>query len=153
VPQIEYGDFYKFVVSLGDRAGLAAILAPRLFLREPFDLMIEASRLSQLTPAAQQIVLLRQTYLLRLLPVIPWFSFSLLMMGTSAIGVGLKKWYNRQSYPTERSGASGFARPIEQFVAAYEIQDASGVNLSFERGRKAVLNEPKLRRSVSIGAN
>jgi hypothetical protein len=97
VAQIEYGDFYKFVVSLGIALVLAAILAPWLFLREPFDLMIEASRLSQLTPAAQQIVLLRQTYLLRLLPVIPWFSFSLLIIGAGAISIGLKKWYNRQT--------------------------------------------------------
>jgi hypothetical protein len=46
---------------------LAAILVPWLFLREPFDLMIEASRLSRLTPVAQQIVLLRQANLLRIL--------------------------------------------------------------------------------------
>jgi hypothetical protein len=59
VAQIEYGDFYKFVVSLDIALVLAAILVPWLFLREPFDLMIEVSRLSQLTPAAQQIVLLR----------------------------------------------------------------------------------------------
>jgi hypothetical protein len=97
VAQIEYGDFYKFVVSLGIALVVAAILTPWLFLREPFDLMIEASRLSQLTPVAQQIVLLRQTYLLRLLPVIPWFSFSLLMMGAGAISIGLMKWYNRQT--------------------------------------------------------
>jgi len=97
VAQIEYGDFYKFVVSLGIALVLAAILAPWLFLREPFDLMIEASRLSRLTPAAQQVVLLRQTYLLRLLPVIPWFSFSLLAVGAGAISIGLKKWYDRQT--------------------------------------------------------
>ena len=67
--QIEYGDFYKFIVSLGIALVLAAILVPWLFLREPFDLMIEASRLSGLTPTAQQIVLLRQAHLLRLLPL------------------------------------------------------------------------------------
>lgn len=31
--QIEYGDFYKFVVSLGIALVLAAILVPWLFLR------------------------------------------------------------------------------------------------------------------------
>jgi hypothetical protein len=83
VPQIEYGDFYKFVVSLGIALVLAAILVPVpwLFLREPFDLMVEASRLGQLTPTAQHIVSVRQTYLFRLLPIVPWFSFSVLVMG------------------------------------------------------------------------
>jgi hypothetical protein len=36
VPQIEYGDFYKFVVSLGIALVFSAILVPWLFLRDPF---------------------------------------------------------------------------------------------------------------------
>jgi hypothetical protein len=96
VPQIEYGDFYKFVVSLGIALVLAAILVPWLFLREPFDLMVEASRLGQLTPTAQHILSLRQTYLLRLLPIVPWFSFSVLVMGVVTVVAGLTKWRKRQ---------------------------------------------------------
>jgi hypothetical protein len=96
VAQIEYGDFYKFVVSLGIALVLTAILVPWLFLREPFDLMTEASRLSQLTPTAQHIVSLRQANLLRLLPMIPWFSLFSLIVGSALVMIGLAKWYKRQ---------------------------------------------------------
>jgi hypothetical protein len=96
VAQIEYGDYYKFVVSLGIALVIAAILVPWLFLREPFDLMIEAARLSQLTPAAQRIVLLRQANLLRLLPMVPWFSCFSLIIGILLAFTGLAKWRERQ---------------------------------------------------------
>ena len=94
--QIEYGGFYKFIVSLGIALVLAAILVPWLFLREPFDLMIEASRLSGLTPTAQQIVLLRQAHLLRLLPMVPCFSLFSLSVGIVFVATGLAKWRKRQ---------------------------------------------------------
>jgi hypothetical protein len=93
---MEYGDFYKFVVSLGIALVLAAILVPWLFLREPFDLMIEASRLGLLTPAAQHIVSLRQAILLRLLPMVPWISCLLLAAGVGTVTAGITKWSKRQ---------------------------------------------------------
>jgi hypothetical protein len=96
VPQIEYGDFYKFVVSLGIALLLASIVTPWLFLREPFDLTTEATRLALLTPVAQKIISDRQAILVQLLPIVPWASLSFAIVGISFIATGLTKWRNRQ---------------------------------------------------------
>jgi hypothetical protein len=93
---MEYSDFYKFSVSLGIALLLAAVLAPWLFLREPFDLMVESSRLKLLTPIAQDVISLRQATLLRLVPFIPWVSGFLFVAGALTVTTGLRRWYKRQ---------------------------------------------------------
>lgn len=94
--QFEYSDFYKFVVSVGIAFVLAAILLPWLFFREPFDLMVETSRLGLLTPAAREIVLRRQSVVHLVLPLIPWISAISFSIGISMSVVGLWKWRGRQ---------------------------------------------------------
>ena len=96
MPRFEYGDFYKFCVSLGIALIAAAVLLPWLFLREPFDLMLEASKLALLTPTAQRVVIARQQILVGLLPKIPWISVALLVLGIAGAISGLALWYRRQ---------------------------------------------------------
>lgn len=72
--QLEYGDFYKFVASAGIALVAGAFAVPWLFLREPFDLAIETSKLKTLTPIAQGAVTLRQEIVADILPWLPWVS-------------------------------------------------------------------------------
>jgi len=98
---------------------LAAVLVPWLFLREPFDLIIEASRLSQLTPAAQQIVSRRQADLQLLLPIVPWFFLVSLISGTVLIIKGLAKWHERQVWrdTSEELGVEKQERELRSMTA------------------------------------
>jgi len=96
VPQIEYGDFYKFIVSIGIALMIAAVLLPWLFLREPFDLLLDSNQLARLTPSAQAIIIERQHFLARIIHLVPWFSGVLLVAGVSLATVGLSKWHRRQ---------------------------------------------------------
>jgi len=50
MPQLEYGDCYKFVASAGMALVAGAVAVPWLFLREPFDLTIASSKLQTLPP-------------------------------------------------------------------------------------------------------
>lgn len=94
--KLEYDNFYKFIASLG--IGLIAIAAFSfwLFFKEPFDLLIESSKLETLTPVAKEIILFRQNLILKALPVIQWGTMLLLIIGFFITALGMYLWYNKQ---------------------------------------------------------
>src|SRR5512141_175558 len=94
--QLEYGDFYKFVASAGIALVAGAFAVPWLFLREPFDLTIDASKLKTLTPIAQSAVMHRQLLVARVLPCLPWVSLVIAMLGLALAIWGLERWHTRQ---------------------------------------------------------
>jgi hypothetical protein len=96
MPQLDYGDFYKFVASAGIALIAGAVAVPWLFLREPFDLTIESSKLQTLTPLAQSVVTHRQALIAGMLPLIPWVSAGLAALGLALVVLGLLLWYSRQ---------------------------------------------------------
>ena len=57
--RFEFGDLYKFVVSLGVILVTLAVLGPWLFLREPFDLQVTQTELQGFTKRARQTILKR----------------------------------------------------------------------------------------------
>src|SRR5215469_5909843 len=96
MPEIDYGDFYKFLASVGIALIILAILTPWLFLREPFDLSIEAEHIKTLSPRAQDLVLKRQDMVSRIFPAIPAISCVLLVVGIVVTSIGLFHWHGRQ---------------------------------------------------------
>jgi len=94
--QLEYGDFYKFVASAGIALIAGAVAVPWLFLREPFDLAIDASKLKTLTPVAQSAVMHRQGIVAGILPFFPWVSGVLASLGLVLVIWGLLRWHKRQ---------------------------------------------------------
>jgi hypothetical protein len=95
--QLEYGDYYKFVASAGIALLAAAFFLPWMFLREPFDLAIEASKLALLTPEAQGIIRERQHLITISIEAIPYVSGCFGVLGFFMTGLGLRKWNERQS--------------------------------------------------------
>jgi len=94
--QLEYGDFYKFVASAGIALIAGALALPWLFLREPFDLTIDESKLKTLTPIARGAVMHRQQIVAGILPWLPWASVLLASLGFGLIICGLVMWSTRQ---------------------------------------------------------
>ena len=94
--QLEYGDFYKFVASAGIALVAGAFAVPWLFLREPFDLTIDESKLKTLTPIARGAVMHRQQIVAGILPWLPWASVLLASLGFVLIICGLVMWSTRQ---------------------------------------------------------
>ena len=72
--QLEYGDYYKFIASAGIALIAGAVIVPWMFLREPFDLAIEASKIALLTPDAQNIVHARQHLIATTISYLPLAS-------------------------------------------------------------------------------
>src|SRR5271169_4371307 len=130
--QLEYGDYYKFVASSGIALLVAALLLPWIFLREPFDLAIEASKIALLTPDAQNVVRERQHLIATIIDSIPYVSLFLGVVGLFVTGLGLVKWHERQSIRDkgEDLGVEKLNKELQQMspdeVKAKALEDLEG---------------------------
>lgn len=95
--QLEYGDYYKFIASAGIALIAGAVVVPWMFLREPFDLAIEASKIALLTPDAQNIIHTRQHLIAITINYLPLTSGLMAALGIVLTGFGLYPWHSRQS--------------------------------------------------------
>lgn len=97
IDKFDYSDLYKFLVSAGIVLIGLALLLPWIYLKEPFDIMIEQQKILLLTPQAQEIVNSRQNLLIYCYPLIPWVSGILLISGFVSVIYGLLKWFSKQA--------------------------------------------------------
>lgn len=95
--QLEYGDYYKFIASAGIALIAGAVVVPWMFLREPFDLAIEASKIPLLTQDSQTIIHARQHLIAVVIHALPQVSIGLSTLGVLLTGIGLIGWHSRQS--------------------------------------------------------
>jgi hypothetical protein len=68
-----------------------------MFLREPFDLAIEASKIALLTPDAQNIIHTRQHLIATTINYLSLASGLMATVGAALTGLGLYPWRSRQS--------------------------------------------------------
>src|ERR1044072_451502 len=92
---LEYDNYYKFLVSLG--IGLVALAAfvPWLFLKAPLDLLIKQEDIAAFTPVAQSIIQDRQNLVECIIDIIPWFSIISFTSGIVMIFYGAFLWRKR----------------------------------------------------------
>jgi hypothetical protein len=119
--QLEYGDLYKFVASAGIALVAGAFAVPWLFLREPFDLTIDASKLKTLTPVARDAVMHRQEIVAGILAWLPWASAVLAILGSVLIICGLAMWYRRQR--VRDRGEEAATKKAEQELQHMTVQE------------------------------
>jgi hypothetical protein len=138
--QIEYGDYYKFVASAGIALLVAAILLPWMFLREPFDLAIDAAKIAQLTPEAQNIVRERQHHVALSIHYIPPASCGLGVLGLLMISWGLIGWRGRQTIrdKSEELEVEKLSRELEQ-MSPSEVQAKAREDLESAEEQPAAL--------------
>ena len=101
--KFEFGDLYKFTVSLGVVLITISIMAPWLFLKEPFDLFRPASEINALSEIAKAIVVKRQNTVSFIVEFIPWFSSIGSVAGFIFICLGLKNWHRNQVHIDEQT--------------------------------------------------
>ncbi len=94
--RLEFGDFDKFLVSLGAVLLISSVAIPWLILREPFDLTIPVSQLDTFTPEAQSIVAHRQAFSAILIRAAPFVGAILFLLGCFCTARGLVGWRRRQ---------------------------------------------------------
>lgn len=100
--KVEFSDFYKFIASLGVVLLSFSLLLPWLFLRESFDTLISVEDISHLTPAAQELVTIRQTTALWFIQNIVAISISIAVVGFILLVLGIFLWVKKQKSLDEK---------------------------------------------------
>jgi hypothetical protein len=101
--KFEFGDLYKFTVSLGVVLITLSIVAPWLFLKEPFDLFRTQVEINSLSEVAKAAVVKRQNTVSFIVEFIPWFSSIGSIVGLIFIFLGLKSWHRNQVHIDEQT--------------------------------------------------
>ncbi|GAB2891099.1 hypothetical protein ACCI51_03055 [Microbulbifer echini] len=101
--KFEFGDLYKFTVSLGVVIVILSTLAPWLFLKEPFDLYRPETEIKALSDTAKAVVAKRQNAVSFIVEFIPWFSSIGFIFGSIFIYLGLKNWHSNQIHIDEQT--------------------------------------------------
>ncbi len=102
IDKVQYADYNRFLVSTGYVLVAVGILLPYFYLRENFDLQIEASKIQQLTPVARQIINEKHVFSLWLIKLIPWLSLSSIVAGLIFLFIGGSRWRKRQVLEDEK---------------------------------------------------
>jgi hypothetical protein len=100
--KLEFGDFYKFLVSLGSVLVALSMLLPWLFLRESFNALVGVSDISELTPSAQALVSHQQRSALWFVRNAPWISGGFAIVGVALLTLGLVLWWRKQTILDQR---------------------------------------------------
>jgi hypothetical protein len=116
--KFEFGDLYKFVVSLGVVLISLSVLAPWLFLKEPFDLFRTEVELRAVTEVARAAIIDRQQSVAFILRFIPWFSMIGSVCGIALIYLGLKRWHANQLLLDEQA-------KLEVAIKKQSLRDAT----------------------------
>lgn len=92
----EYGDLYRFIVSIGIILIASSVAIPWLFLNQPFHSEMSIIEIENLTNNAQRLIQIRQNSALWILQNILWLSLILAIMGVLIVFFGIFKWSQKQ---------------------------------------------------------
>ena len=92
----EYGDLYRFIVSIGILLIASSVAIPWLFLNQPFHSEMSLTEINNLTENAQRLIQIRQNSALWILQNFMWVSIILATLGVLTIIFGIFKWNQKQ---------------------------------------------------------
>lgn len=115
MPRLEFGQLYKFVVSLGFVLMAAAFVGPWAILRDQGALLISETELEGLTPQARAVLEAKQGHAQRIVEWYPWAALVLFVLGAVVSAWGLWRWWDRQKVADEREnvGLAAEKRQLE----------------------------------------
>lgn len=145
--KFEFGDLYKFIVSLGVVIISISVLVPWLFLKESFDLYKSEADLKSVTSVAHAAILGRQETVAFIVKFIPWFSAIGCICGSIFIFVGLKKWHANQLLLDEQT-------KVEVELKKQSLRDATKdeIALSAARDMHAIASEENHTTNFTLSA-
>ena len=98
----DFGDLYKFSVSLGLGLIISACALPWLMVRDNPNLRLSKTEIKKLPDTAQKIITTRQNYTKILITLTPVISPLFIVFGIYLIGYGVQNWKKRQSLDDEK---------------------------------------------------
>lgn len=105
--------------------GIFVLLIPFIFawawLKTPFDLTIEKSKIQKLTPLAQQIINDRQSIIGAFTDIFPYMFIILIVVGCSIIWVGISSWNRRQKLLDDHQIPDSPPPTIDSYIAVESL--------------------------------
>ncbi|MEG0984229.1 hypothetical protein [Algoriella sp.] len=102
IDKVQYSDFNRFLVSTGYVLITVGLLLPYFYLRENFDLQIEADKIQKLSPIAKSVITEKQKFSLCLIKIIPWLSITSILTGLTSLSFGGSRWHKRQKIEDDK---------------------------------------------------
>jgi hypothetical protein len=96
LPKIEFGQLYKFIMSVGLVLLASAVALPWLVLQHSDVLLIHADELKELTPTARAVLIRKQRDSAWVTNNYWWMAFALAGVGVVMIAYGFWQWRRRQ---------------------------------------------------------
>ncbi len=139
--QLDYGDYHKFKVSLGVACIIAAFVVPWVFLREPFDLLLEPGQLAKLNESTRALIEYRQQIVQWLIWVVPFLSAILLIFGIILVLRGLQQWKSVQHWfdKEQRLKVQKLQKEIKQMTPV-EIQEKAETEVAESESPEAPID-------------
>ncbi len=146
--KIEYSDINKFLVSFGLTLIVVACLLPWLYLREPFDLVIEKAKINELTEEAQRIISVRQSFISKTIDYVQFVSLGFSALGLISIITGLRRWYIKQKDLDKREKiiTSKHEHELNQLTKEQVTRKADN---EFESIKETKGDDPKTNQEIS----
>lgn len=101
--KVQYGDYNRFLASIGLVLIALGLLLPYFYLKENFDLLIKNEDLNALTDVARGIITTRQNYTQQLITIIPIASSLSILSGIILLIIGLRNWKRRQNIEDDKT--------------------------------------------------
>jgi hypothetical protein len=130
---IEYGDFYKFITSLGTGLIGISILTPWIFLREPFDLLNKQKDIDALTPVAKAIIENRQILVGKIISILPYFSGITFTIGFFLLVWGSVLWFTKNQRITDKQHKAKLDKLLQELKPATPKQIESKIRKEVSR--------------------
>jgi hypothetical protein len=144
---IEYGDFYKFITSLGTGLIGISILTPWIFLREPFDLLTKQEDINALSPVAKAIVEDRQVLVGEIISVLPYFSGITFTIGLILLIWGSVLWYTKNQRIDDKQRQANLDILLQKLEPATPKQIESKIRKEVSKVETSEVNK-KVQESV-----
>jgi len=139
IDQLDYGDYHKFKVSLGVACIIAAFVVPWVFLREPFDLLLDPGQLARLNESTRALIEYRQHIVRWLIWLVPFLSAALLIFGIVLVLRGLQQWKSVQHWfdKEQRLKVQKLQKEIKQMTPV-EIQEKAETEVAESESSEVV---------------
>jgi hypothetical protein len=99
--KLDFSDLNRFLVSVGLIFYAFAFAVPWLFLKESVSFKLSLQEFESLTPQSQSFLVNRTSKAELILTLIPWISLVLILFGTTAIVIGIRRWLRKQRIADE----------------------------------------------------
>ena len=127
MPKLEFGDFYKFLVSIGIILIAISLILPWLLVQESYEPVLSDEEFNELQIQTQELLLKRNSIALWVLNHVVCLMTLFFCLGLFLFYLGSRFWYDRQKIRDENEDIDHFKK-VENLGNASLLEKADEIN-------------------------